>query len=808
MSMKGESLVESQFDFEPKHIAELKNLYLEKERNYLEVLYFQILRNSNEDKFQQNCLMNFFSFSEYLSSKIFQVLSNKNEEELKLNEFIRGVNLLFSKFLPRNGEQLTETIFKIISNNSETITYLSIKEFANNILFDCFCKAQIYEFEFFLVFSKNLSRLIKKVFSIGKKTPKLYNFNKNQFKLIVEKNPFFIKILIILFILLSPINENLILKLCKSNKINIFDNDDFENEFEFELDKTPRINSIPKENSLNFHNFSLKSSLEIKTDNRPNKHLNTILSFGMKKMNEITFYLKDENQSGDSSFESIDENNNKVNQINKIIKNQTFSKNNFNEESNPINSFNKRSNRESYQGDFSTDISGIAGSVKNRNKSSNISSVISPFSKDYKSTDFENKISDIGSYLKKINDKYSNCSSEQYIEIQKSNRLIKQTDKDQLSKEYSFTSNENEFFPSKDMRLLKYDKNNGDLFSNLLCLYNEMKISQMREQKFQVLLRKVSSLNIDNSNNKKQNFSHFDVNNTNFEDQTYPFIIKFIENDLILYYTPSNDNSEKIKDPAFNTNKLFKEFLLKKLNFLERNKYYIYFYNLKNIILSSIPNPDNCEYTFTLGDLKVKYFRFEFTHINQIYELFFESYQQLVNFHEILSNKLKNINRSFFLNTQKNNCNFDLLLNVNYIFEKQKQFSVFHKLVDKKTCFSLKLQSFNKSMIDSKNLIFLKKIFDTCKINNFLSLKIFPIANFYETNNNIIVEYTDDDFRIKYDQNLKNFVILMKTCEIRKFLIEEIGKFQKLVKLLNYKENMSNLFELINMQKTLIYYND
>jgi len=158
------------------------------------------------------------------------------------------------------------------------------------------------------------------------------------------------------------------------------------------------------------------------------------------------------------------------------------------------------------------------------------------------------------------------------------------------------------------------------------------------------------------------------------------------------------------------------------------------------------------------------------------------------------------------LNSKKHNCNFDLIQKIDILFKKQVKFSVFHKLVDENLNFSLKLQTFDKNMLNTKNYLFLIKLFDACKINNFLKIKIFPIANIYEIENNFIIEYTNNEnFRIKYDHNTKNFFLLMRHSEIKNFLIIELGKFYKIVNLLNYKEPMVTLFNLIELQKTLVF---
>jgi len=800
-------LVESFNNSENENLKRLKELYFQREKNYLEVLYFQILRNSKTDNFDEYCLLNIFSFSQYLNSRIFQVLS-KNKDDLKLNEFISGVKLLFSKFLPRNGKQLTEIIFDLISNNTEYITYRLIKDFANNLLFDCFCKVQNYEYEFFILFSKNLSKLINSTFSIGSKISKFYKINRNEFLIIIEKNPLFIKILVILLNFLSPINENLICKLSQSRNIEFFNNDDFENEFVLEFDKTPRINSLPKENSLNFENF--RCSDEKDSIESSNSFKNQ-LSFGYKnRISEFNYNLNDEDKSMDMSFQSIDLELKNYN-FYKIFKNETISKNYYNIKSNNVNSPNKISYRESSQGELSTDISGMEFIMKNGNRNCKDPFLINFNNRENQSINYKNKISDSSSFLNKINYKYSDGIMKDEIihlpslnEIKTSNR----TSKNISETNYLFTSNENEIFPSKDLRLLKSEEKDSEIIYNNIFLLSKgnKNITQKKCKKIKVLFRKANSLNLENSISKVNNNNLIDLYNTQYEDKTLPFIVKFIENDMLIYNLTSNDNSKAFKNKAVIKNSLFEAFLLQKLNYLEKDQYYIYFYNLKNIILSSLPEQKNCEFTFILGKIKFKFFCLEFTHIKQCYQLFFESYEQLVNFYNILRNKLKEINRPFFLNQHKHKCNFDLLQKIDIIFKKQQQFSVFHKLVEKNINFSMKVQTFDKNMLNTKNYLFLKKMFDTCKISNFLNLKIFSISNFYESENNFILEYTNNDnFSIKWNTNLNRFLIMIKNTEIKDILSREIIKFQKFMKLLNYKENVSILFELIDIQNPLVF---
>jgi len=561
-----------------EQLKNLNDLYLEKEKNYLQVIFIQFLRNINSEKFDECCLMNLFCFSEYLNSKIFQVLSKKNKKDLKLDEFISGINLLFSKLLPANGKILTEIIFDLISNTTESIIYQSIKEFANNILFECFCKAQIYDFEYFLIFSKNLRRLIKKTFSIGLNYTKLYKFCKDEFLIISNKNSLFIKILIILLNLLSPINENLIFKLINTNDIQIFNNDDFEKEIEIEFDESPRINPLPKEISVNSNNFEINLERKKYYSIFASECFNNDISFGNIKINDNKCNMEDVHQTFDVSFKSIDQdlNNNRFN-INS--KNLTFFHNYDNENKVEMN---KISNIISNQDEVSTDISRMIGSGKNINRNS----IIFSSDKENQNTNLRSEFSNV----LKIDYKYSDYTMKE--EIIKTPRLNEQKSNinkgENLSEtEYLFISEKNEILKYKDLRLLKFEENDREIIDNIFFLYNKFKKpTQIKSKKLKILFRKTTSFNINHQIFKNNNY--IDLYNTQNEDKTLPFMVKFVENDMIIYNLQLNNQANEFKNNAHFKDNVFEEFLLQKLNFIEKGILYILLqFEKYNIIYSA-----------------------------------------------------------------------------------------------------------------------------------------------------------------------------------------------------------------------------
>jgi len=189
--------------------------------------------------------MNFTCFSEYLNAKIFLTLAKENEKCLKLEEFTSGISLIFSQFFPPDVDLLKSTIFNLISNNEDFFFFDSLREFTNYLLFDCMCKATKHNYDFYMKIADDLFVLIVKAFDIGNYNTPQTKFNKEDFSRIMDKIPVLLNIMILLLNMLSPINNILIRKFIERHNFEIFENDDFEDEFELECEGTPRVNSLP-----------------------------------------------------------------------------------------------------------------------------------------------------------------------------------------------------------------------------------------------------------------------------------------------------------------------------------------------------------------------------------------------------------------------------------------------------------------------------------------------------------------------------------------------------------------------------------
>ena len=89
--------------------------YQKREKQYLETIYLQIIRNSKTEKFSKNILYEYLRICDFISSKIFTNLTKKTENILNLENFVTGITLLLSKFSMNNNSELPEIIFNLLS---------------------------------------------------------------------------------------------------------------------------------------------------------------------------------------------------------------------------------------------------------------------------------------------------------------------------------------------------------------------------------------------------------------------------------------------------------------------------------------------------------------------------------------------------------------------------------------------------------------------------------------------------------------------------------------------------------------------
>ncbi len=763
--------------------------YLEIEEKYLATIYFQILRNSKSDYFDIDCLTNFFSFSQKLNSKIYYALSLKDKNSLSLGEFSLGISLLFSRFVSEKTGAICSLIFNIISDNNETISYETIKEFFNTIIFDCFCKIKIYNYEFFIYFCAKIKEFIKSTFNIGKTNSKLCKFTKKDFIKIVHKKPELINIILVLLNLLSPINEKFILKISNINcRLKFFSNDDFEEEEEIEEEKTSRINNLPNDINFKLGNSKDKSDYDLLDDfTSCNNFSKPALNSQPNNFNSNENILLKDKESRKYSFDSIQNISDKLNLNQKHlinyhnnIDNDIYSKNIkcLNDEfKKKTYQSNPKKYNERIQEEISTDISDLTRKSKYGNLNSSDSyNNHSPIRENNFFFNYQN--------IDKILDTYKN------------------------KKEYSIPSNSNIYSSQKDLSIINALGRESELFKNIELLidefnnHNEMRIKNI---KFPILIRKISDEICENNNILKI----INLNQTREENKIFAFEIKIFQDDLFLSlfnnykkYSKNCKEYHNFQNEDY-TNELF-DFLIKNQNknINENHECSIYFYNLKNFIIPFYPKEVLCKNLIILGEKKFIVYGLKLTHINQNYEVFFQSFDELKSFFIILSKKLEKLNRLFFLNSRKNN-NIQLIQKIENFSNKQKNFFFFHKLVFKNLKISLMYQTLKKANLTKENLMFLRSLFDVCKLNNFLKLNIFPFSNFYENQKYIILEYSNQDYKIFYEEYLNNYWIYLKNMIISDHLKDEVIKFKKIVNLLKIKDDVSILFKLINLQSNL-----
>jgi len=342
------------------------------------------------------------------------------------------------------------------------------------------------------------------------------------------------------------------------------------------------------------------------------------------------------------------------------------------------------------------------------------------------------------------------------------------------------------------------------LEESLACLYNEVKNSTVKVNlKFKALLRKRT---IPFSVNENSVIKRYINLNQNKDEKIIPFKIKFLGEDLLIYNcNPKEFFKNEKKEISINHRKL-EEALLNKINKAHNAKYSVYFYRLKNLILPDSLEKNGCEVELILEGVKVKYYLLETYFIDQAIEFLFAQYSDLEDFYKVLYIKSKAIERLFFLNNRSGERdNYRLIQSIECFKQPQRKFTKLKHFIELKKNKSIKLQTLSKPHLDDDNYLFLKRLYDACKLNNFLKNNIFPVNNIYNHNYLVILEYSNDDYIIKYDEERNSYSVITSNIDDSKKLREEVLKFKRLVNMLNKKEDITYLFQLIQAKGLQIY---
>lgn len=769
--------------FEKKVFAEnkinikiVKN-YMNQEKKYLECIYFQILRNSQNEEFTEYNLYNFLSFSDFLHKRIFNTINKNNNKGNEMNhisieDFKSCLSIIFSPFyIGEEENKRDELIFKLISDLNDALIFSEIRDFFNHLIFEAFCKAKITEYDLFIFAYKSLKNFIKKYFFLN-----VLNFrknsiiSKNDFFKILKKNPIVKNLIIFLLNLVSPLNEKLLTKVCKRD-INFHLNDDFEPEWDLydTQVETPKINDFSKYKEKEVFKNKQSNLFQEKTSSKCFEDLfkETLFYNGYLTKNQERKEEKGEstdtspnlvsekcpNQFNSDSYKTIDKSHLnhdskfKV-EIPKINKFEIFD-NNFNE-------FLNEKNDKHYEANEKIDI--YEGNHDNHRELKVSFDLINNNTKPNISDKIINKI---------FNNNYYNLE-----DFRKGNLFVSDIEITNLD--------------------LIRDLKNTKFYEILVNLHQKIKLGKDFPKitgKFKVLFLKETPLNNKDSNEfpnsefKNTNYNY--LKNENIIKNSFSLTIKFIRDEMIIY---------NIRKTEAITNNY-------------QDSEYFYYYKLNYIIFDPLPKKELCRVKLNFSQNTKFYYLYGFSVYDHNYKILFEDYYDLLQFHKKARKLLNIYNKTFsFIYKNKKRKNFDLIQHTINFDRCYKRFSYIHEIFNEYSNSSLKIQSFNKRYLQKEQYkLILSFYFSLCRLNNFFKINIFPIAKIYENDSFFIIEYSEDEFIIEYDNLNNNYVVTIKNMEFAEFFKVEVSKFKKLVKILNLKTQVDELFQLFNIQKSFIF---
>lgn len=234
-----------------------------------------------------------------------------------------------------------------------------------------------------------------------------------------------------------------------------------------------------------------------------------------------------------------------------------------------------------------------------------------------------------------------------------------------------------------------------------------------------------------------------------------------------------------------------------------------YFFKLKNIFFSEnifSKSSENFEY-FNLDGAKKKYYFVVFSHLNQKYKIHFEYLNFVSDFAKHLKNIYKtNFNLPSIKTIEYYHESFFSKLQPNTFHDKNIKDSIFmHSMVLNQPNKTIKFHIFKKEKLNECQIEYFRKIFDLIQINKFLNIPLFPFNNYYENDEYILLQYSDQRrCRMIFERHIGKFSIIFESFdnEMEEDLFnKEIEKFKKLIIYLKEKEFLIDLLDLIEIIK-------
>lgn len=755
--------------------------YAEKEKELISSMYWQIEKNSTENKLTKYIFKDYLSISENISFKIFEFFDKQKNGFLSHTEFLQAINTGFSRVKTCSESEFLEMIYFLIQpKENNPISFFDIEKFFKNLILDVFNFLTIFNFEYLSLFHNTVVSFMFKELNI-EKTNKLfeYKIGLEEFKsrLLAEQPKRLSKLFYFLFILISPIDANLIKNLIWEKKL-IFQNDELLVENEIQPNElTPRVNQLPE--------------LSVKEIN----------------LSKINSYFT-------SVYESLHYNNKFTTAEKKNFADNVDSKKNIEFDSLRITN------------DKTTLIKSIDDTIESANieNSLNISDV-----KNLKSESLKNKLS---SLVYNSNNKISNASKHSSFYKSKlscfdltkcdndttaDNTLQLGNKSEILNPEICKASQEFKFYFQNKKEFFKAFEDYKDLTSYLLYLYKILKNFKYIKQSFHTV-NKVLFINNSVDLNQK-NFLHNESNSCYiYQEENYSTINKEINNNNSRCDNVNNINNNDINNEQVYLHicqlKITKEHIIltKTIKHISNSTAadvsnlltYCYFFKLKNIFFDLILNANvddsKRQENLIVNGVSRAFYYISFKNLSQTYRIYFEfDSEYKILFENLQGFVATNFNFSAF-NLKENY--FSSLINTS-AYEKvwrKNSFMQTHEILDYQLNKSIMIQIFRKEILKEVHISYFRKIWDLLRINNYLEFDLFPIKNYFENNEFIFIEYADmNTCKIQYSKESEQFSIAYNKNLIsnRKKISENIHKFRKLITFSNEKIFFKELLELI-----------
>lgn len=231
------------------------------------------------------------------------------------------------------------------------------------------------------------------------------------------------------------------------------------------------------------------------------------------------------------------------------------------------------------------------------------------------------------------------------------------------------------------------------------------------------------------------------------------------------------------------------------------------FFRLNDIIIGTtdFSELEKCKLKIKQNNGQIEeLFYLKFAHYKEEYLILFSKIDMTKKFYLNLFAYNETFRPIKIMNSQK----FYMIKQNRKIFNLRNKFhwSFIKEIDNKNREKNIKVQIFKKKSMNKQQIQFIKYVDRLSMLNEFFAVNFFPIFKILENNKYFFIQYSNENFKLDFDVNKNKLIIEFSEIIDNQKFRKEFDSYIHFIKLLNYKEEVVHILNLLKLQEIKFHY--